>query len=333
MNSSAVQDAYTVSVIIPAYNAAEFISRAIDSVLAQTHRPDEIIVVDDGSTDATKETVARYGTKIIYIHQPNAGPGAARNKGIQTATSQFVAFLDADDEWLPDKLHLQTALLKANPNLTWAGTDFYNCLCQQKRKAPATDPVKAKKLLANKAYYQNYFAAFIAEVAGWTSTIIVKRRTIIDAGLFQTDSHLAEDIDTWFRIAHRNPNFGFVPRPLAIYHMQTGQNISIKYRDTVSYCDFLDRHLKLAVEANSAQAFEPCAAVQIKKWIRSLLFAARKDDIRQMLTHYKHLLSPCYIAIIRLLTISPKTTAFTCHAISRIIRTLKLRKKLTRPPK
>ncbi|MCK4960446.1 MAG: glycosyltransferase family 2 protein, partial [Planctomycetes bacterium] len=93
-------ESYSVSVVIAAYNAEKYIQRAIDSVLAQSLPADEIIVVDDGSTDNTGDAVKHYGSKVRYIYQENAGPASARNTAIEAATGTWIAFLDADDEWL-----------------------------------------------------------------------------------------------------------------------------------------------------------------------------------------------------------------------------------------
>lgn len=106
-----------VSCIIPAFNSERFVGEAIASVLAQSHQPVEVIVVDDGSTDATADAVRRCGPAVRYIHQPNAGPPAARNAGIRVARGDFIAFLDADDRWHPEKLARQLALFDAEPGL------------------------------------------------------------------------------------------------------------------------------------------------------------------------------------------------------------------------
>ena len=107
----------TISVIIPAYNYARYLAEAIDSALGQTYAPLEVIVVDDASTDDTPRVLAAYGQRIRAIRQPNGGAGAARNTGIAAARGEYVAFLDADDVWLPRKLELQMALFDADPAL------------------------------------------------------------------------------------------------------------------------------------------------------------------------------------------------------------------------
>ena len=117
-------DAMDVSVIIPMYNGARFISEAIESVLSQTYRPGELIVVDDGSVDesaAVVHEIAETATlPIRYTYQPNRGAGAARNRGIEMAAGSLIAFLDQDDVWSPDKLAHQTALLHQNPEAGYA---------------------------------------------------------------------------------------------------------------------------------------------------------------------------------------------------------------------
>lgn len=106
-----------VSVIVPVYNGERFLAEALDSVLAQSSAPYEIIVVDDGSTDGTPEVAARYRERVRYLRQDNAGPAAARNAGLMRAGGEVMAFLDADDLWHPDKLARQAARFAARPEL------------------------------------------------------------------------------------------------------------------------------------------------------------------------------------------------------------------------
>src|SRR3954468_20412746 len=106
---------HDVSVIIPVYNGSNEIRRSVESVLAQSRRPAEIIIVDDGSTDGTAELVQGYGPAVRLVRQVNAGAAAARNCGARHASGDWLAFLDHDDEWLPNKLDLQAQALEADP--------------------------------------------------------------------------------------------------------------------------------------------------------------------------------------------------------------------------
>lgn len=106
----------TVTAVIPTYNCAHLLGRAIDSVLGQTRPVDELIVIDDGSSDETLDVIARYDNQVRYIFQENRGVSAARNRGIAEAQSAWIAFLDSDDEWLPNKIKLQCGTLWVHPD-------------------------------------------------------------------------------------------------------------------------------------------------------------------------------------------------------------------------
>jgi glycosyltransferase involved in cell wall biosynthesis len=110
-------EARLISVLIPAYNAGLYLREAIGSVFAQTHRPLEVIVVDDGSDDDTVKVAASYGDRIRLVRQGRAGAGAARNAAVESADGQYLAFLDADDRFMPEKLERQLAVLESDPEL------------------------------------------------------------------------------------------------------------------------------------------------------------------------------------------------------------------------
>jgi glycosyltransferase involved in cell wall biosynthesis len=114
----------SVSVVIPTYNRAHLLPRAIDSVLANVLPGDEVIVADDASTDHTRTVLAGYGNRLRHLILPHGGAGAARNRGIENATCDLVAFLDSDDEWMPDKLALQRALMERRPELVYCFSEF-----------------------------------------------------------------------------------------------------------------------------------------------------------------------------------------------------------------
>jgi glycosyltransferase involved in cell wall biosynthesis len=113
-----------VSVIVPTYNRASTIGRALNSILVQTEDRDEVIVVDDGSVDSTEQVVSCFGPQVRYIRQPNKGPGAARNRGVAESGNDLIAFLDSDDEWIAGKLDMQCALLEARPDVVMCFADM-----------------------------------------------------------------------------------------------------------------------------------------------------------------------------------------------------------------
>ncbi|MBN1764437.1 MAG: glycosyltransferase family 2 protein, partial [Sedimentisphaerales bacterium] len=166
---------YNVSVVIPAYNAEGTVGRAVESVLQQTREADEIIVIDDGSNDGTAATLQKYGEPVRYIYQNNAGPGAARNNGIKAAQYEWVAFLDADDEWLPDKLQLQMDVLQRNDHLVWACGNLIRNFIQQNRKLPHSDPALVERILEGHDYTNDYLEASLHTEWGHTDTMIIKK--------------------------------------------------------------------------------------------------------------------------------------------------------------
>ncbi len=321
---------YSISVVIPAYNAGKYVSRAIDSALAQSQPADEIIVIDDGSKDDTAEVIARYESKIKYIYQDNTGASVARNTGIKAAKSEWIAFLDADDEWLPQKLEWQIEHIKRNPDLVWTTGNLINCVCRKNRRAPHIEPAEARKLLSGKEYLDDYFWALPKSVDGWTGTMLIQRDILIEAGLFRPGQLRANDYDMWWRIAYRWPKIGYLAEPLAIYHLDVEGSIIRKHKDSTILCDLIERHLKMAEEHGRLEEFRACAVYLLRRWMRSMLFEAQGEDIRGMLKQFDELLPGGYKMFMRALTTFPKATAVGCRGISRIVRLLGLRKRLVR---
>lgn len=183
-----------VSVIIPAYNAAGWIRRAIDSALAQQYHAWEILVVDDGSTDGTSGILKAYGDAIRVLYQPNAGLSSARNLGIRTARGEFVAFLDADDHWLPEKLARQVECLQADSRLGF-------CSTRTRVESPAGTPMGTWDCpRLDGPLLQTLFNRHAA-VAGSGSSVLARRQLFEQAGLFDVNLPSLEDIDMWMRLA------------------------------------------------------------------------------------------------------------------------------------
>ncbi len=285
----------SISVVIPAYNAREVIGRAVESVLAQTRRPDEVIVVDDGSTDGTREAVQRFGDRIRYLFQANAGASAARNTGIEHARGEWIAFLDGDDEWLEDHLRLSMELTARHPDLRWVTGNFYRCPCEPE---PArTEDLAGERLrqaqaaAADGEVFDSYFAAHRCGAMGWTGTMVVCRDLLIEAGLFWPGQKRINDVDLWLRMAYRGERMGYVFEPTAIYHMGVPGSILKVHRDGGHIERFLDRHLELAGQARMKEAFQPCAAAMLGTWIKVLLEEGQGAEIRGLLKKYRFLFS------------------------------------------
>lgn len=204
----------TVSVVIPAYNAAWCVARAIDSVLAQTFQDFELIVVNDGSTDDTARVLAGYGDALKVITQANGGLSQARNTGIGAARGRYVAFLDADDGWLPEKLARQVALMEAHPDLAF---------CSTAARLVGPDGTALGEWRHRPSHLPTLEAIFAenAFVAGSGSAVLVRREALAKAGGFDTTLRSLEDIDMWMRLAACGA-YGCVDEPLALILKRPG---------------------------------------------------------------------------------------------------------------
>jgi glycosyltransferase involved in cell wall biosynthesis len=191
-----------ISVVIPAYNAAIFLPRCLKSVFAQTLKPEEVIVVDDGSTDNTSALAAELGARVIS--RPNGGLSAARNTGIQGASSEWIALLDADDMWASDKLRRQAACISPKTVLVYTGVRVFGDN-GVRDSHPAIDPISARKMLR----YCNPITP---------STVIVKREAAVLHGGFREDIRACEDWEMWVRL-QRFGQFEAVSDPLTDYYV------------------------------------------------------------------------------------------------------------------
>lgn len=280
----------TISVVIPAYNAEKYVSRAIDSVLKQTHPADEIIVVDDGSTDNTADIVQGYGEKVRYIRQENAGAGAARNRGIEESTCQWIAFLDSDDEWLADNLKLLADVVSGDNKPAWAFGNFFNCDCNTQTRKPAHDIQKAEKRLGEGEYFDNFLVCFAQGFHAWTGSILIRRDVFENVSLFIVDQPRAEDTDMWLRIAYTYPQVGYVKEPMAVYHRAVAASATKSHMNFHIISDIVDKHLKLSAENGHREDFLPCANCMLCVWIMEMLSAGRTEGLLETVKRYDDIL-------------------------------------------
>ncbi len=201
-----------ISVVIPLYNKAATVQRALQSVLAQTVEPIEIIVVNDGSTDASAEVVSRLNIPgVKLIHQNNAGVSAARNRGIQEARGEWIAFLDADDEWMPDYLASIVALHSAYPGCMVYATSYL--LRDDNAEIMSKIRFKGESGIIN-----NYFKmASSGSPPLWTGAVVASKAVLIGLGGFCEQITIGEDLLLWAQLAYRY-DVAFLNKPKSIYY-------------------------------------------------------------------------------------------------------------------
>jgi GT2 family glycosyltransferase len=182
-------------VIIPSFNRAWTLAHAIDSVLAQTVAPKEIIVVDDGSTDHTPEVLAAYGDRLRIMNQPNQGVSSARNLGIGHSTGEFVALLDSDDQWKPEKLACQADFFKAHPEAM---------ICQTEeiwiRNGVRVNSRKKHKKPSGLIFEPSLHLCLVSP-----SAVMIRKTLFERKGMFRQDFPVCEDYDFWLRVSMDTP--------------------------------------------------------------------------------------------------------------------------------
>jgi glycosyltransferase involved in cell wall biosynthesis len=202
----------TVSTIIPAYNAAAYIRQAVTSVLNQRDVSVEVIVVDDGSTDETGQILQEFGSSVRTLYQANAGHVKARNRGARIARGTWLAFLDADDEWLPEKLTKQLALADEQTGLIYTERlNFGDCQRVAERQS------KGQKLWEGDVFAQLLMGNFIT-----VSSVIIRKEVFEELGGFEEDLLVCEDWDLWLRYAARGGRVRVCREGLTRYRWHEG---------------------------------------------------------------------------------------------------------------
>lgn len=210
-----------ISVIMPCYNGEKYLPEAIDSVLKQRHGNIELIVVDDGSTDASRDIVHTYGHKVRLIEQQNSGPYPARNRGMREASGHYLAFLDADDYWSPEFLDATYKALQGN-NAALAYCGWQNVGLPDKESRPYIPPDYEAG---------NKLSFFLSAAAPWPiHAALVRRNAMEEAGGFDEQFATCMDYDLWLRIGARHPIVR-VEEVMAFYrHHREGQITSTQWR-------------------------------------------------------------------------------------------------------
>lgn len=197
-----------ITVVIPVYNAENYLKPTIESILNQTYKNVEIIAVDDGSSDLSVDIIQSFAGRVALIQQQNVGPAAARNRGVAAAKGEWIAFLDADDLWESDKLEKQ---MQSIADCEWSYTDirFMGGVNDGKR-----DSYFSEKLSGN------IFINLISKNFISTSSVLIRRTVFNEVGGFDVALRTIEDWDFWIRIA-RHYSIAYVPLPLVRYRIHS----------------------------------------------------------------------------------------------------------------
>lgn len=201
-----------VSVIIPVYNGEKYIAEALESVFNQTYSNYEVVVVDDGSTDGSEQIIDQYSDKVKFIKQTNSGPAGARNNGIKNSIGEYIAFLDCDDIWVPEKLQEQVNRLENNKEFGLVYSDFGKF---DEHGVIEQSASQSRNLFMPSG---NIFPYLFFDPLCWTSTVLVKRSCLDEIGIFDEDKkiQIAEDYDLWLRIS-RKFEIGYLDSVTAMY--------------------------------------------------------------------------------------------------------------------
>jgi glycosyltransferase involved in cell wall biosynthesis len=211
------------SVVIPLYNKRDHIGRAVQSVLDQAEHFEELIIVDDGSTDGSADVVGRFSdSRLHLLHQENGGEAAARNTGIRVASGTHIAFLDADDRWKPEFLSVIRSLVDAHPDASIYGTN-YEVQEDDGSLGPGVPSVGRFLSAAGSLDYPAALARWLFPLT--SSSVCVPQPAFGAVGLFDEDLRLASDIDMWVRLSLAGPA-AFDPRSCAIYHKDAANRSS-----------------------------------------------------------------------------------------------------------
>jgi glycosyltransferase involved in cell wall biosynthesis len=248
-----MSDDALVSVIIPTYNRAHIIGRAIESVLKQTHTNFELIIIDDGSTDNTAEVVKSFDDeRIKYIkHERNKGVATARNTGIGVSGGSYIAFQDSDDEWLPQKLEKQMAAFKnASPK---TGIVYSGCLrISGSKKTYIHPPVTTPKEgdIHNSLLAGNFVTS---------QALIIKRECFEKAGMFNDEYVALEDWELWLRIS-KYYHFKYINEPLVISYQMPDSLLANQNAFIRGYELILERHSQ-DIKKNKRVLFDHCLTI------------------------------------------------------------------------
>ncbi len=303
-----VRDAPTVSVIMPAYNIAEFVKQTLDSVLAQTFQNFEIIIVNDGSSDTAQllENLAPYFNQIIYAEQQNAGASRARNLAICLARGEILAFLDGDDIWFPEFLDSQLKFLEAeNLEMVYCDAELFGAGIAANEKYSKNSPSNGEVTPA---------ALIGAKCNVITSGTVLKLEKVKEFGLFDVTLPRMQDFDLWFRLAKNNVRIGYQRKVLVKYRVRndslSGSSVNRCRRNITALNVVRDKHslddAEMTIWREQMKHSEAELALEQGKLL--LVEGDYSQAHSEFAKAYKYFRNPKISLVMLLMKISPKLT-------------------------
>jgi glycosyltransferase involved in cell wall biosynthesis len=280
--SSPAPEARGCSIVIPAFNTERYLDEAVESALAQTYRPLEVVLVDDGSTDGTPALVDRYRGRenVQTLHAENGGPARARNLGAHAARGAFLAFLDSDDVWQPTRIERCIARLDAEPGLAWVTADWYAIERGVVTQRRAYRGANALSFPADQLHG-------IARENFCTNGAVIRRSAFERAGGFDETIHGAEDYDLWIRLILAGGRVGLIDEPLGYYRLHDASLTARGLAQWESHLDALERNLPALVARGARPRSVDAVAVARRRAargdtrgaVRFIRYAARDHDL------------------------------------------------------
>jgi len=270
----------TFSVIVPAYNSAATIGRALDSVFAQGATDFEVLVIDDGSKDDLDTALAPYAGRLTLIRQANAGAAAARNTGVRAARGRLLAFLDADDFWHPAKLALQREAFRRHADLALCYTDSMRLAPDEVMRALAVTVPADSAALRSADFGKIFERPYLG-----TPGVVIPRELFMQLGGFREDLETAEDVDLWLRATYGR-SFARIPQPLFFIvtspHSLTSRLLDRTYRDNLRVIEeFCAAHPRFAHDSRRAVAL--ARAKVLENWGSDALIKRNLPLAKQLL--------------------------------------------------
>lgn len=267
-----------VSVIIPSYNSARYIASTVESALAQTYPAVEVIVVDDGSTDATQAVLAPYRSRITILHQANRGPAAARNAGLRVARGAYLLFLDSDDLLVPASVAAKAAFLEQNPRYGLVYSAWTQINHDGSRIMGEAHPRCQGDVLAALLRREYFF---------FPGSALIRRTCLDTVGAFDENAYGAEDADLWLRLARAGYAFGYIDEPLFVYRYHTASITGrVDPRQIASWQAhlarfFADPTLPPAIKALEAEAYAILHYETAMRYFRICRIDQAQEHLRQ----------------------------------------------------